>query len=80
LDLYTKEPTASPTISTDAQMLLLIVDAFEGRYVATAYVVGAYLLADMDVCKTRNREALHSATNVLSTASSWFARLYQTSQ
>ena len=29
-------------------MLSLIVDAFEGRDVATADVVGAYLLADMD--------------------------------
>ena len=45
---YTKEQTASPTISTDALMLSLIIDAFEGRDVATADVVGAYLLADMD--------------------------------
>jgi len=46
--LYTKEQTTSPTISTDALMLSLIIDAFEGRDVATADVVGAYLLADMD--------------------------------
>jgi hypothetical protein len=45
---YTKEQTASPTISTDALMLSLMIDAFEGRDVATADVVGAYLLADMD--------------------------------
>jgi Reverse transcriptase (RNA-dependent DNA polymerase) len=45
---YTKEQTASPTISTDALMLSLIIDAVEGRDVATADVVGAYLLADMD--------------------------------
>ena len=45
---YTKEQTASPTISTDALMLSLIIDSVEERDVATADVVGAYLLADMD--------------------------------
>jgi hypothetical protein len=47
-DLYTKEQTASPTVSTDALMLSLMIDALEHRDVATADVVGAYLLADMD--------------------------------
>jgi hypothetical protein len=46
--LYTKEQSASPTVSTDALMLSLMVDAKERREVATADVVGAYLLADMD--------------------------------
>lgn len=36
--LYTKEQTASPTVSTDALMLTLMVDAFEGRDIATADV------------------------------------------
>ncbi len=45
---YTKEETASPTVSTDALMLSLMIDAFERRDVATADVVGAYLLANMD--------------------------------
>jgi hypothetical protein len=47
-DQYTKEQTASPTVSTDALMLTLMIDALEHRDVATADVVGAYLLADMD--------------------------------
>jgi hypothetical protein len=46
--LYTKEQLASPTVSTDALMISLMVDANERRDVATADVVGAYLLADMD--------------------------------
>ena len=46
--LYTKEQSASPTVSTDALMLSLMVDANERRDVATADVVGAYLHADMD--------------------------------
>jgi hypothetical protein len=46
--LYTKEQLPSPTGSTDALMLSLMVDAKERRDVATANVFGAYLLADMD--------------------------------
>lgn len=46
-NLYTKEETASPTISTDALMLTLSIDAHENRDVATADVVGAYLHASM---------------------------------
>jgi hypothetical protein len=45
--LYSKEETASPTISTDALMLSLLIDANEKRDVATADVVGAYLHAYM---------------------------------
>ena len=46
--LYTKEQSASPTVSTDALMLSLMIDVKERWDVATADVVGAYLLADMD--------------------------------
>jgi hypothetical protein len=46
--LYTKEQTASPTVSTDALMLSLMIDALEQRDVATADVTGAYLHADMN--------------------------------
>jgi hypothetical protein len=46
--LYTKYETASPTVSTDALMLSIMIDAHEGRDVATADVAGAYLKADMD--------------------------------
>ena len=46
--LYTKEQTASPTVSTDALMMTLMIDALEQRDVATADVAGAYLHADMD--------------------------------
>ena len=45
--LYAKEETASPTISNDAMMMSLIIDAMEARDVAIADVKGAYLLADM---------------------------------
>ncbi len=45
--MYMKEETASPTVSTDALMLSLMIDAFEHRDVATADVVGAYLNAEM---------------------------------
>jgi hypothetical protein len=40
--------TTSPTVSTDALMLSIMVNAHEGRDVATADVVGAYLKAYMD--------------------------------
>ncbi len=46
--LYDKSQTASPTVSTDALMLSIIVDAFERRDTATADVAGAYLKAFMD--------------------------------
>ena len=46
--LYTKEQTASPTVSTDSLMLSLMIDALEQRDVATADVAGAYLHAEMD--------------------------------
>jgi hypothetical protein len=45
---YTKEETTSPTVSTDALMLSLMINTKEGRDVATADVEGAYLHADME--------------------------------
>jgi len=45
---YTKEETSSPTVSTDALMLSIIIDAYEKRDVTTADVEGAYLHADME--------------------------------
>ena len=47
-NLYDKSQTASPTVSTDALMLSIIIEAFENRDVATADVAGAYLKASMD--------------------------------
>ena len=44
----TKEEAASPTIQTTSLMLSLLIDAEEKRDVATADVVGAYLMADME--------------------------------
>ena len=41
--LYDKSVTASPTIATDALMLSIIIEAYEGRDVATADIAGAYL-------------------------------------
>jgi hypothetical protein len=46
--LYTEEETSSPTISTDALMLSLLIDATKRRDVATADVTGAYLHANME--------------------------------
>jgi hypothetical protein len=45
--LYDKSQTACPTVSTDALMLSIIVDAFERRDIATADVTGAYHKAFM---------------------------------
>ena len=45
--MYDKTETASPTVSTDALMVSIIVDAFERRDVATADIAGDYLKAYM---------------------------------
>jgi hypothetical protein len=45
--LYSKSETASPTIATDALLISILIDAYEGRDVATADVAGAYLNAYM---------------------------------
>ena len=47
-DLYDKADTTSPTVSVDALLLTLIVDAYEGRDVAICDIAGAYLNALMD--------------------------------
>ena len=46
-NMYSKEETSSPMVSNDAFMLSLItiIDAMEGRDVATADIQGAYLQA-----------------------------------
>ena len=44
---YTKEETGSPTISSDALFLTILIDAYENRDVATADITGAYLHAHM---------------------------------
>jgi hypothetical protein len=44
--LYTKDETLLPTVSTNA--LMMLIDAWERRDVATADVAGAYLHADLD--------------------------------
>jgi hypothetical protein len=46
--LYDKTETTSPTVSTSALLLSIIIDAYENRDVATADVAGAYLKAYMD--------------------------------
>jgi Reverse transcriptase (RNA-dependent DNA polymerase) len=46
--MYDKSETASPTVSTDALVLTIMVDAHESRDVGTADIAGAYLKADMD--------------------------------
>ena len=45
--MYEKSETSSPTISSEALFISLMIDAHEKRDVATADVAGAYLHADM---------------------------------
>ena len=47
-DLYEKSQTGSPTVSTDALLISLIVNAQKQRDVALADVVAAYLKAYMN--------------------------------
>jgi hypothetical protein len=47
-DYIPRDEVASPTVSIEALMISLAIDAKEGRQVATADVEGAYLHADMD--------------------------------
>ena len=47
-NMYTKEQTPPPTVSTDALMLSILIDAWEHRDVAVADVEGAYLHAELD--------------------------------
>lgn len=46
--LYTKDETASPTVSNDSLFATLVLAAAEGRKMMTWDVEGAYLLADQD--------------------------------
>jgi hypothetical protein len=47
--LYTnKEDTSSPTVTTEGLFLSCVIDAKEGRDVATADIPGAFMQADMD--------------------------------
>ena len=46
--MFLKDEITSPTVSTDALLMTLIVDAMEEREVGTADVPGAYLQADME--------------------------------
>ena len=47
-DYIPRDDATSPTVSVEALMISLAIDAKEGRAVATADVEGAYLHADMD--------------------------------
>ena len=47
-EYISKEQAASPTVSTEALLCTLVVDAHQDRYVATADIKGAYLHAEMD--------------------------------
>ena len=43
-----KEESSSPTVGTESLFLSLVIDAYEGRYIATADIAGAFLHASMD--------------------------------
>ena len=45
-DWLYKEDTLSPTVSTEGLMLSCMIDAMEGREVATADIPGAFLQTD----------------------------------
>ena len=47
-DWLSKEATLSPTVSTEGLMLLCMIDAMEGRDVATVDIPGAFLQTDYD--------------------------------
>ena len=58
--LYTKEDTASPTVSVDAFFITALIDAQEGRDTAITDIKGAYLNAKMRdevLMKITGREA-----------------------
>ncbi len=44
----TKEEASSPTVAVEALLLLCVIDAQEGRDVATADIPGAFMQADME--------------------------------
>ena len=47
-EFISKEEASSPTVSTPALMVTCLIDAIEGRNVATADIPGAFLQATMD--------------------------------
>ena len=47
-DWLSKEDTSTPTVSTEGLMLLCMIDATEGREVATANNPGAFLHTDYE--------------------------------
>ena len=47
-NFLSEEDTSSTTVSTDVIMLSLMIDAMEGRDVATAEIPGAFLQTDYD--------------------------------
>ena len=47
-EFISKEEASSPTVSTHALMATCLIDAIEGRHVATADIPGAFLQATMD--------------------------------
>ena len=47
-DWLSKEDTSSPTVSTEGLVLLFMIDAMEGREVATADIPGAFMQTDYD--------------------------------
>ena len=48
--MFSKDQITSPTVSTDALLMTLIIDAMEEQEVGTADVPGAYLQANMEDC------------------------------
>ena len=47
-EFISKEEASSPTVSTHALMATCLIDAIEGRDVATIDIPGAFLQAEMD--------------------------------
>jgi hypothetical protein len=47
-DYMTKDKTASPTVATKALILMCLIDAIEGRDVATCNIPGAFMQSDME--------------------------------
>ena len=43
-----KEESSSPTVGTESLFLSLVIDAYEGRHIATADIAGAFLHATME--------------------------------
>jgi hypothetical protein len=46
--IINKEDASSPTVSIEAVFITCVIDAYEGRDVATVVLPGAFMQADMD--------------------------------